>query len=106
MELEVEVREFVAPAAFTSALVSLFGVRTDTMLGHVDWVDLLHLNIEQNVLTRKLVSVRTREGPARSWRARGGSTLIFCLVCSKRGHRASRILVRSPLSGPDDPQDR
>ena len=77
VELEVEVREFVAPAAFTSALVSLFGVRTDTMLGHVDWVDLLHLNIEQNVLTRKLVSVRTREGPARSWRARGGSTLSF-----------------------------
>ena len=52
-------------------------VRTDTTVGHVDWVDLLHLNMEQNVLSRKFVSVRTREGPARSWRARGGSTLMF-----------------------------
>ena len=46
VEVEVAVwRGVVAPAAFTSALVSLFGVRTDTTVGHVDWVDYSHLNM-------------------------------------------------------------
>jgi hypothetical protein len=29
------------------SLKFLARVRTDTMVGHVDWVDLLHLNMEQ-----------------------------------------------------------
>jgi hypothetical protein len=42
---------------------------------------------------RKLVSVRTREGPARSWRARGGSTLLERTTCVRSEVTALHVFV-------------
>ena len=68
-------------AAFTSALELRLKGRSNRYNGgpccKVTSSTLPHAH----VVTRKLVSVRTREGPARSWRARGGSTLSISLVC-------------------------
>ena len=67
-----------------------FCVRTDTMVGHVDCDDLLHLNM---VAISFLVSVRTREGPARSWRARGGSTLLNRTKCVQSEVTALHVIT-------------
>ena len=42
---------------------------------------------------QELVSVRTREGPARSWRARGGSTLLERTTCVRSEVTALHVFV-------------
>ena len=69
---------------------SLFGVRTDTMVGHVVWISVRYLNM---FMYSMLVSVRTREGPARSWRARGGSTLLERTTCVRSEVTALHVFV-------------